>query len=298
MTRFDFYLLNLSFRAPEQLELQDLRDRIEHLASDCEFIRDHSEVIYRHPSIYEEKLWSEHRVLDVLYMPEVSEELGRDHHYFFQVIIDHSTETLVENEDLLELLPAHDQSLVNGLLCLHDVPEVDRRYCVYNRNDWFAFRRYFLGLYPISEEWFVSQCTILFPEIHFQNQINNTLRTLEGGGLSNFCIAIIYCLTCLNDKFKSCLNINNIPDSLRRFTSISGIETSNEGNAARRDDLSFSFRNKDNVMELVYCEPHMRLSQSDRSGDNTYRYNRIYFHPGKDHIAEGKILVGHIGGHL
>lgn len=298
MTRFDFYLLNLSFRAPEDLALQELKNRIEHLSYDCKFIREHEEVIYRHPSIYEEKLWSEYQVLDVLYTPEISENLGHDHYFMLQIIIDHSTETNIENDEVLELLEAHDQTLVNGLLCLHDVAGVDKRYCVYNRNDWFDFHRHFLGLYPVSEEWFAGRCAIYFPEIHFHDQIRTSLRTLDGGGLFNFSKSIVHCLSCLNDEFKSCLNINNIPDTLRRFTSISGVVTSNEGSASRREDLSFSFRNSDDTFDPVYCEPHMKLSQSDRSGDNTHYHNRIYFHPGKAHIADGRILVGHIGGHL
>lgn len=297
MTTFNFYLLNLSFRAPEGLKLESLRSSIEQLSSDCEFIREHQERIFRHPSIYDEVLWGEYLVLDVLYNPEISEKIGRDHHYMLQVIIDHSSETALKNEDVTGLLENHTPDLVNGLLCLHQVKEVALGYCIYNRNDWFDFHRYFLGVYPISEDHFANRCPIYFPQLHFHEDISNTLSTLDGG-LSQFSHSIIHCLANLNDKFRDHYIKNNIPESLRRFSSECGIETTNEGDAQRRNNLSFSFINDNNMEELVYCEPHMKISRSNNPGDHRYYHNRIYFHPGKSHIAGGKILIGHIGRHL
>lgn len=297
MTVFDFYLLNLSFRAPEGLTLESLQSSIEQLASDCDFIREHEERIYRHPSIYDEVLWKEYQVMDVLYIPEVSNEIGRDYQFMLQIIIDHSTETTLENEEVIELLDCHTSDQVNGLLCLHEVEGIDRRYCVYNRNDWFAFHRYFLGVYPISEEYFAECCPLYFPKLHFHPGISGTLSTLDGG-LFLFSHGIIHCLTSLNDQFGDHFIPNNIPQSLRQFTSACGIETSNEGNAERRDELSFSFTTHENKEESIYCEPHMKISQSDRPGDHHHYHNRIYFHPGKSTIADGRILVGHIGRHL
>lgn len=113
-----------------------------------------------------------------------------------------------------------------------------------------------------------------------------------------FAKTIVHCLSCLNDSFKACLIPNNIPETLRRFSSISRIATTNEGSAERRGDLSFSFLNSKGQEELVYCEPHMKVSGSDSAGDSAFHFNRIYFHPGRPEIADGKVLVGHIGGHL
>ena len=298
MTQFDFYLLNLSFRAPEGLELEKLQSGIEQLSEDCEFIRAYEERTFRHPSIYEEILWEERTVMDALYIPDVSEEIGRDHHFMLQIIIDHSTETNLENDDVIELLDAHDEELVNGLLCLHEVDEIEQQYCVYSRNDWYDFHRYFLGLYPISEEHFTQCCTKYFPKLHFHEGISQSLGTLERGSLTDFSKTIVQSLSCLNDDFEKCRIPNNIPETLRRFSTMSGIETTNEGNAERRDALSFTFITQDEQEIPVYCEPHMKLSGSDSRGDSSYRFNRIYFHPGKPEIADGKILVGHIGNHL
>ena len=114
----------------------------------------------------------------------------------------------------------------------------------------------------------------------------------------HFSKAIVKCLTHLNDDFRQYLIPNNIPQSLRAFSTICGYETTNEGDAQRKAALSFAFRNDDNTEEMVYCEPHVKVSTSDFASDNTHYHNRIYFHVGKPNIAGGKILIGHIGKHL
>lgn len=298
MTQFDFYLLNLSFRAPDGLQLHDLKNSIEQLSEDCAFIRQQEEKIHRHPSIYEEYLWADYQVLDILYNPASSDTLGRDHCYMLQTIIDHAAETATENDRILAMLDAHGENQVNGLLCLHTVPEVDSRYCVYDRNDWLAFHRYFLGHYPVSNVWFTAGCRKYFPKLCFHAQIHTSLNTLPAKGIHSFSHTIVDALTCLNDYFDYCRIPNNIPETLERFKARSGFETSNEGNSRRKDDLSFSFVNQKGLPELVYCEPHLKISRSDQPGDHFFYQNRIYFSPGKENIEGGKILVGHIGGHL
>ena len=51
--------------------------------------------------------------------------------------------------------------------------------------------------------------------------------------------------------------------------------------------------NKINKMEELVCELHTKFSTNNRSGVP----DRIYFHPGKPDICEGKIIVIHIGKH-
>lgn len=298
MTQFSFYLLNLSFRVPDGLLLQDLQNSIEQLSEDCEFIRQYDETIYRHASIYEECLWLNYQILDILYNPIYADLIGRDYYYMLQTIIDRATETAIDNDIVLVMLDAHEKHQVHGLLCLHEVPQVDSRYCVYNRNDWFAFHRYFLGYYPISEDWFAASCRKYFPKLHFHTDISSTLRTLKNGGLENFSQTIVRGLSCLNDVFDDCRIPNNIPATLKQFSSRSGFETSNEGDAQRRNELSFSFVNNQGLVESVYCEPHLKISKSDKPGDSHFYFNRIYFHPGKENIVHGNVLIGHIGGHL
>ncbi len=186
MTQFDFYLLNLSFRAPDNLDIESLRESIEQLALDCDYIREHEETIYKHEPIYEEIIWENYQVMDILYTRDVQDRFGVDHYNYLQIIIDRSKETNLKNDEIIELLEEHSQDLINGLLCLHPVDEINSNYCVYNKNDWFDFHRYFLGLYPISEDWFSNCCSKYFPELCFHSDISGSLKTLSGGGLSAF----------------------------------------------------------------------------------------------------------------
>ena len=62
--------------------------------------------------------------------------------------------------------------------------------------------------------------------------------------------------------------------------------------------MTFSFLNHQGQSEKICCEPHLKLSKSDNTGDNTYYFNRIYFHEGRNNISESRILIGHIGEHL
>lgn len=297
MTKFDFYLANLSFRCPENISLEDLRKRAEQLSIDCEFIRTHNEKIFRHSSIYEEKLWEGYTISDLVHNYDLRNVLGNDCIKMLQMIIDRSAGTHLTIEELLELLDDHDETLVNGVLCLFEQKDLDQKYCVYNRNDWFDFHRYFLGLYPISRQNFTEKCIVFFPELHFQERISYFLGTLEGG-FEIFSHTIIYCLTALNDKFKKHFNSQNVPNSLKIFSSICGIETSNEGNLSRKNDLSFSFLDDAEVERSIYCEPHMKLAKSDHLGDSKHYSNRIHFHPGRGDIASNRILIGYIGKHL
>ena len=297
MTQFDFYLINLSFRSPQNTTIDGLKERVEQLSEDCEFIRENDEKIYRHSSIYEETLWKEHTISDLCHTPESADVFGRDYQYMLQVIIDHSADTNWEEKEILELLAEHNEELVSGLLCLYEPIGIEPVYCVYNKNDWYNFHRYFLGLYPLSENHFAEKCGVYFPALHFHQNISHTLGTLEGG-LINFPIMITNCLALLNDELSKYYNPQNIPQSLKEFSSACGIETSNEGDVGRKKDLSFSFIDDGGEEIKKYCEPHMKISKSDNTGDSKHYHNRIYFHFGDERIAKGKTLIGHIGRHL
>ena len=297
MPEFSFYLNNLSFQYPEGLQIEELREKIEQLEDDCKFIREKDERIYRHESVYSEKIFEDWDLMD-MYNPEFQEVIGRDYSFLLPTIIDQSIATDIDNELVIACLEEHSEQEVNGLLCLHEIAEVDAIFCVYNRNNWFDFHRYFLGLYPIDEKFYANSCTIYFPDLNFHPNTAATLKTLKGGGLKNFSIIIVKCLTHLNDDFSSCHIHNNIPATLKRFSTICGLDVSNEGNADRKKDLTFNFIDTKGNRVKIYCEPHIKISKSDLPSDNTHHFNRLYFHVGKPEIANGAILIAHIGKHL
>jgi hypothetical protein len=133
--------------------------------------------------------------------------------------------------------------------------------------------------------------------LFFHKRVKDTLKTLEEG-LHGFSMTLIDHLSLLNDEFHKYYDRANRIESLRRFSSACGIEATPQGEAKDKPKMTFEFVNHSKQREPVCCEPHLKLGHSDEKGDHHYYYNRIYFHEGKENIAHGRILIGHIGGHL
>jgi hypothetical protein len=297
----EFYLINHSFRSPQSITVEELENRIADFSEDCEFIRRYdSEKIFVHDSIYGEYIYKEITVMDLMYNPIHKETFNKDTLEYLRIIVQKAETTELSEQEIQDNLGNHSKDRVSGLLCLYEIEFIDKAFLVYNRHNWLAFHRYFLGLYPKNASFFFLECQKYFPQLYFHPKNKESIDKI----LSSFVKKIVFHLTCLNDVFKEIRSQHNfLPDALKEFSIFCNLdETATlEGNASRKKDLSFYFTCEDGKQESVYCEPHLKLCRSDNyeKGDNTY-YNdkRIYFHEGKPHIAQGRILIGHIGEHL
>ncbi len=278
-----------------------MEDKIYSLSEDYTFIRENGEKIYRHDSIYDEEIYENLPLCEFLYDPEKSSQFDKEIRKYLRKIVDHSSPTASEPGEIIELLDEHDENDIYGLICLHKIDFIDRKYLVYDRHDWFDFHRYFLGLYPISESHFFHEAKKYFIKLHFHEQIETTLSRLEGG-LSVFSKTIVRSLSGLNDIFPEYYASEsvNLPEILRAFSSRTSTQITMEGNIKRKSALTFEFEYETDeaFTEKICCEPHIKLERSDNPGDSKYYFNRIYFHPGRSYIHGGKILVCHIGCHL
>lgn len=299
------YLLNHSFRYVKGITVEEIEDKIMSLSPDYDFIKKNGDLVYRHDSIYDEEIYPDLPLYEFLYNSEKGAKFNRDIRRYLQKIIDHSSKSTLNIGEIIELLNDHDENNIYGLICLHKIDFIDEKFLIYNKNEWLSFHRYFLGIYPLSETHFYDESDKYFPNLFFHNIIKSSLRNLEGG-LFIFSKTIISILTALNDIFPKHFKANpvNLLEILKSFSSDSSIKTTLEGNINRKENLSFVFDYKDSkskkiCKEKICCESHMKLGKSDNySGDSRYYYNRIYFHPGKPHLHQGKVLVCHIGKHL
>jgi hypothetical protein len=301
-----FYLMNLSFHFEPDVSIEEVGGAIKRLASDFDFIRDNGDSVYRHESIYEEELISRYQIMD-LYDITKPCPLPRDVKKYLLRVINHSRPTIWTNEEIVELITQQEQEdlcaskEVYGLLALqvvpHEVPEV---YIVYDQRDWLAFHRYFLAGFPCDEGYFMSECEKCFPTLFFHPR-NERVISQMAGGWRNFCKAIVYHLSQLNDVFPEYLqnreNYQRI-EALREFSLRCRVDATPQGSAEAKPFMTFSFYDDEGNEVSICCEPHLKLSQSDQNGDNTFYFNRIYFHEGREIIQSGKILVGHIGRHI
>ncbi|MBX7240121.1 MAG: hypothetical protein K1X92_00135 [Bacteroidia bacterium] len=301
----DFYLLNHSFRYQEGISLSDLEERLKHLATDYDYIRQYKDrdKVRRHESIYEEVLFGNDSVMDILYNGKLKGVIDRDAIEALRTIIDKSEADSISSQEVIErLLQEHSQEQVYGLLCLHPIDNVPKEFLVYNKYNWLSFHRYFLGVYPKNVAFYFQECKKYFPELHFHERNETTINTL----FDKFTKKIIEHLSHLHDSFNNCkTDPYNRVETLKRFSVACDLdeEASNEGDASRKKAFTFSFENNRGVFEEVCCEPHLKLCRSDAyPGDAEYYFYRIYFHEGKTdkdtNIANGKILIGHIGKHL
>lgn len=291
----ELYLLNHSFKYQQDLTIEDIEKKIESLFEDYNFIKQHNEKILKHDSIYDEIIYPDVQLWEFLY--STKNIFNRDIKKYLLKIIDHSESTSSTVEAIIELLDKHNEEIIYGLLCLHNVKSIPEKYLVYNRHNWLMFKRYFLSLYPISETHFYNECQKYFPNLYFHQRIEETLHSLEKG-LTCFSKSIIHHLSLLNDELHKYYNPSNRIETLKRFSSACDVDASPQGNVKDKPKMTYEFINDSNSKEPICCEPHLKLGKSDDKGDSHYYFNRIYFHEGKENIANGKILIGHIGGHI
>ncbi len=300
----EFYLVDASFQYQEGVTIPHLVERLQSLAEDCNYIREnkHTNKQLRYTAIYETEIFPNITVLDFLYNPLITKEkFERDTVNALQMIIDRAEETNLSNSEIVTRLDKHNESIAYGLLCLHPIAKlgditINKEYLVYNKQNWLAFRRSFLGIYPQNSAFFHEEAKSYFPNLYLHDSIIDTMRPIY----NNFVKKIIYHLSCLNDDFhKYKQDPYQRIETLNAFSSLLDEQASPQGNANVKPLLTFDFTTGNGMIEAVCCEPHLKLCYSDNHpGDSKYYYYRIYFHEGKKHIQNGKILIGHIGEHL
>lgn len=291
----EYYLTGDSFHVIDSSKLEVIIKKLKELAAVCGKIRYENEKISKNGTLYNKIIIKRYTIIDVLYNATVS--INRDLKKSLILIIDRAKYIDETDEKVIEIIINHNSNKQAGLLCLYEIRELPQELLVMTFNDWYRIHQYFLSCYPGDTLSFFNSCRQYFPKVYFHSNVQHSLTELEGG-LNNFTKTIIECLKSLNDDFqKDCLTKNRI-ESLRKFSSAIGLEVTCEGDAQRKKQFTFRFYNDEGIEEPVCCEPHIKLGSSDINGDTHYYNNRIYFHEGKSHIREGKVLIGHIGKHL
>jgi hypothetical protein len=302
----EFYIIPESFENAQIFSKDEIEEKIKALAQDFVLIKQYKDTnkIYVNPQIYSVVFIGEATILDLLYNPAIiRKHIDRDVRLALQKIIGESATTDVSSEEIIEiLLPNHNEERCYGLIAFNKMENIKSEYqIVYNINDWYAFSRYFLGLYPHPQDgnYFIEECKKYFPCLFFHERNKETVTYL----LKDCSQKTVYHLGALNDKFKefSMLKLERA-ETLKRFSIAAKLdeEASLEGDASRKGDFNFDFVNDKDLPENVCCEPHLKLCYNDNyPGDTSYSTDRrIYFHEGKPNIQQGKVLIGHMGKHL
>jgi hypothetical protein len=304
MTQFDFYLINKSFEYQETVSLGHLRERIEQMASDCTFIKEKEESIFRHSSIYEVNIFNDVKLIDVLCYQDYA-ELGHDQFFFLQQIIDQCKDTTLENEEIIELLDEHDPDVISGLLCLHEINDVSPNYCVYTQNDWFRFHRYFLTVYVPEVKDFCNDVNPYFPNLHFNTpSVVSSIRSLHTSH-KEIITTVIHHLSAINDDFCYFFNQEGVSgdgacDELENHYRGHEVKIGASRDKNGCDDLKFSVQDDEGNTKNLYCDLHTKFYQYFEYRNPSYQAkgNRIYFHQPMEGFADGKVIIAHVGKHL
>ena len=164
-------------------------------------------------------------------------------------------------------------------------------------DQYWEARQWFLAGY-ISHNDFVSEASRCFPNLFFHNNVISSFNTLNGPYLTERPIIVNH-LKALNSFQPQCRELCRIGIGYRelsaKFEEEYSIECSPQASRDSTQNLLFKFYNeKDETDESLCCELHTKLKWH---GMDKVNQDRIYFHPGKNEIEAGKILVAHIGSH-
>jgi len=269
-----------AYQGPGPVAADELVERVLRLEELDRFIRNKQEILHREDELYYSKLQPNVELWHALFeghacLPDGARKILID-------VLSRSRELKLEDlEDnpplaSVGLWPAAPPFLLDG-------------------EGWLRFRREAIPSCGMTIESFSNQVSQLFPKLILSSAFPECLGTMEGG-FDHTLPVVVRALTALNDELLPALEDHHIVQGLKRFSAVSGFETTMEGSADRNAALTFSFVAK--TTKRVVCAPHMKLAYSGVAGDGHHYFNRIYFNPFQEDASEPRIHVGHVGGHL
>ena len=201
-----FYILAESFHHNAKFTNVEIGEKIKHLAEDVKLINQYknTNALYvNYDEIYPQVFYGAYTVSDFLIKGyELKKEglVDRDVLNSLQNILDRAEKTTYSSQEVKEeLLSWIDENNCHGLIAFHKVDGMDDDLqIIYGIDGWYKFRRYFLGLYPKDENFFINECFKYFPNLYFHEQNRHSIQAI----FKDCTKKIIYHLAALNDKFR------------------------------------------------------------------------------------------------
>jgi hypothetical protein len=204
----------------------------------------------------------------------------------------------IDTSELKEYLSPEleDEDNSNGLIVLNIIPELPQSTQILSDySSWLNFRRFFLGKYPKSSLYFISESKKYFENLILHDENNKTLK----GVIDSHSNQIVIYLGHLNDSLVTELKNKNAEKDFAKFLTIFA-GTHGLGKASfegtKHDIYKYEFTNRDGVIIQTYCEPHLKMQKDDAG--NKKQYCRIYFQKPDIDKGEEIIYIGYIGVHI
>lgn len=158
-------------------------------------------------------------------------------------------------------------------------------------------KQWYLARYVRHQD-FYSAIIECFPNLYFHERVAASLNTLNADFTTERPY-IVQHLAALNNFKPHFDALVCAGAGYRRlcseFYTFSQIECSPQSDRQAAQRLNYNFIDSNGRETFVCCELHTKLKWRNMDHSNQ---DRIYFHPGKPEIADGKILIAHIGTHL
>ena len=267
---------------PCVLPIDEFTECIERLLDLHQYISSTGEPIFKEEEVYEAEIQPGLLVWQLLYENHGS-ILSRDNIKLLQLALDQARQSTSV---------ALAQATIQGSLGPFSNAQANT---LESYGDWYNLVRKSLATEPQEPPAFCDDFRAAFPRLIFSDAFPNCINTFDGG-YKRYSRTLVHCLSALNDHWQ--WDGGDLTQYLRAFSAQSNVSTTQEGNGDRKPALTFSFKADSDRLEAVLCEPHMKLTQSDVPGDNTFYFHRIYFYPRAHVTFQGKLLIGHAGEHL
>lgn len=160
-------------------------------------------------------------------------------------------------------------------------------------------KRWFLAS-RVSRSDFSTEAPECFPRLFFHGRVGSSMNTL----CANFTrerpliVEHLAALDGFAPEFRRMSGAGNgNTDMAHAFEDFYGhrIECSPENDRDTARKLDFPFTSKNREEKILRCELHTKLKWDDMDKEHQ---DRIYFHPGDSLVADGRVLIAHIGEHL
>ena len=174
-----------------------------------------------------------------------------------------------------------------------EVTRGDNRTSIYfltNENQVIGFYRAIIEIENLNEADYIFHTPLAFPNLYFVQDIHRQFRRFRQR-YSEVRPQVTRHLSALNDDFRDlCEQHNyNMEMVFRILKSDKGIGVSGESHPTRQNRTAMGEREVVIDGETVVCEYHTKLTNT---------YDRIHFYPGRQGVAEGKIIIGIFAEHL
>lgn len=220
-------------------------------------------------------------------------EINRDVFNLFLLFFGVCTSVKLNFDDLLEYLTLEDEDNCNAIVVFNRIEELPKNnQVISNIEGWLHFRRFYLGRYPKSTEYFITECSKYYDKLVIHPDNRNWMKKISKSHSQK----LVKYLAALNDHLTDDLKLSR--DDYPEFLNSFRIKYELDGASLEgKKDEKFNFLFYENTSNefMAYCESHLKIYKDDKEEPG---HCRIYFRKPDKNIESPLIFVGYIGEHL